>query len=307
MGGLTLAERYFARHGLPLLREKFQPYEARIAAGLVGDGSDCLGFDDELSMDHDWGPGLCLWLAKPDHDEIGQALQREYESLPKTFEGFERSTSEWGGGRVGVFETGAFYRGFLGRLTVPETSFEWLRIPEKNLAACTSGKVFHDPLGEFSGMRQQLLAFYPDDVRIAKIAARCMSAGQSGQYNFLRCLQRQEYFAAQYAETKFCTDMMSLVYLLNRKYAPYYKWMHRGIADLPRMGYFLFGKIAAMTATRDQEEKKSIIDEICAAAIQEIQAEELSDSISRFLVDHGPVVHKKIRDAGLRKLNVWIG
>lgn len=307
MGGLALAQRYFSSYGLPLLREQFQPYEGRIAAGLVGDGSDCLGFDDELSRDHDWGPGFCLWLNKSDHAQIGQALQRAYESLPKTFEGFERCTSEWGDGRVGVFESGAFYRGFLGRPDVPQTLFEWFRIPEKNLAGCTSGKVFHDPLGEFSGIRQQLLAFYPDDVRIAKIAARCMSAGQSGQYNFLRCLQRQEYFAAQYAQTKFCSDIMSLVYLLNRKYTPYYKWMHRGLAGLPRMGRFLFGKIAALAVARDPEEKKSLIDEICAAVIAALQAEGLSESGSRFLVDHGPLVHEKIRDEVLRKLNVWIG
>ena len=63
-----------------------------------------------------------------------------------------------------------------------------------------------------------------------------MSAGQSGQYNFLRSLWRRDYFAAQYAETKFCADIMSLVYLLNRSYAPYYKWLLRGIAGLPILG-----------------------------------------------------------------------
>jgi len=307
MNGLTLAERYFTTCGLPLLRDKFSDYQERIAAGLVGLGSECLSFDDELSRDHDWGPGFCLWLTRTDHEQIGRLLQEEYQKLPQSFAGFERTVSEWGGSRVGVFETGEFYRGFLGRSDAPENLYDWLRIPENSLSICTAGRVFYDPLGEFSGIRQKLLKFFPDDIRIVKIAARCMSAGQSGQYNLLRSLWRRDYFAAQYAETKFCADIMALVYLLNRSYAPYYKWLLRGIAGLPTLGKFMFEKITAIVKSNDHEQKRGIIDDICAAVVGELQHEGLSDSNSRFLVDHGPVVHDKIVDANLRKMDVWLG
>jgi hypothetical protein len=307
LNGLTLAERYFTTYGLPLIRNKFPDFKERIAAGLIGLGSECLGFDDEFSMDHDWGPGFCIWLTQADYDRIGQPLMEEYQRLPRTFEGYERNISEWGGGRVGVFEIGAFYRVFLGRVSAPETLYDWLRLQENNLSACTAGMVFYDPLGEFSGIRQKLLEFYPDDVRIVKIAARCMSAGQSGQYNFTRCLWRRDYFAAQYAETKFCADIMSLVYLLNRRYAPYYKWLLRGIVGLPLLGEFMFEKISAIVKTHDHEQKRLVIDEICAAAIRGLRTEGLSDSTSCFLVDQGPVIHEKIVDTNLRNMNVWIG
>jgi hypothetical protein len=46
---------------------------------------------------------------------------------------------------------------------------------------------------------------------------------QVGQYNFVRSLKRKELFAAHYAEAQFCADVISLVFLLNRKYAPFYK------------------------------------------------------------------------------------
>jgi len=307
LNGLELAERYFRAHGLALINDGFPEYRDRIAAGLVGLGSDCLGFDDEFSRDHDWGPGFCLWLGKADYDRIGSALLEAYNRLPPVFEGFERTTSEWGDRRVGVFETGTFYRRLLGRADAPESLSDWLRLQENNLSVSTSGEVFYDPLGEFSGIRRKLLAFYPDDVRIVKMAARCMVIGQSGQYNYLRSMWRHDYFAAQYAETKFCADVMSLAFLLNRRYAPYYKWLMRGVRQLPLLGSFIFEKISAMVVSGDYEHKQTIMDEICAAMIQALQAEGLSDSASRFLVDHGPVMHEKIVDPALRNLDVWIG
>ncbi|MDA3791128.1 MAG: DUF4037 domain-containing protein [Desulfobacula sp.] len=37
-------------------------------------------------------------------------------------------------------------------------------IPSNNLSICTNGKVFSDPLGEFSDWRNRLLQFYPENV-----------------------------------------------------------------------------------------------------------------------------------------------
>lgn len=307
MHGLDLARRFFDKHGLPLLQSELGGDVDLIAAGLVGDGSECLGFDDRYSTDHDWGPGFCCWLRADDFGRLGQRLGEVYGKLPARFLGYERKISEWGDGRVGVFEIGAFYRGFLGRQGVPVSLADWMRIPEANLAACTSGEVFMDSPGEFSRIRTQLLAYYPEDVRLAKIAARCMSSGQAGQYNFHRSIWRGEYFAAQYAETKFCADMLSLVYLLNRVYAPFYKWVHHGVAKLPKLGSFMARKVDALVISKEYEEKKLIVGEITDAVITEMQREGLSNSESKFLVDHGPGIHDRIENPSLRQMNVWLG
>jgi len=307
MHGLQLARQYYEEVGLPLLQTEFAAELEAIAVGLVGDGSDCLGFDDKFSTDHDWGPGFCCWLRQEDFQVFGERLRAAYARLPTAFLGRERNTSEWGDNRVGVFEIGAFYRGFLGRQGVPASLADWMRLPEANLAACTSGEIFRDPPGEFSRIRAHLLAHYPDDVRLAKIAARCMSAGQAGQYNFHRSIWRGEYYAAQHAETKFCADAMSIVYLLNRRYAPFYKWVHRGLAGLPRLGRFVAQKVNALIASPEYEDKKQLIVEIAEAIVFELQEEGLSDAEGPFLVDHGPRVHARIADPGLRQLNVWVG
>ncbi|MCP4611445.1 MAG: DUF4037 domain-containing protein, partial [Planctomycetes bacterium] len=200
MKGLELCELYFNQIGAPMIADKFGEHQNNIAAGLVGDGSECFGFDDELSRDHDWGPSFCLWLTKKNFETIGLGLQKEVQNLPGEFEGFgPRQESSWGDGRVGVFEIEQFYRKFIGLDHPPETLVEWRRIPEINLAAATNGKVFTDPLGEFTSFRDRLKSFYPEDVRLKKIASRCMTIAQSGQYNYPRCVKREDYVAAQWA------------------------------------------------------------------------------------------------------------
>jgi hypothetical protein len=308
MKGLDLSEQYFQSCGIPMMQEKFGTWTNRIAAGLVGDGSECFGFDDEISRDHDWGPGFCIWLTQTDYDHIGQSLEQALADLPLTFSGFgPRTVSEWGFGRIGVFEIPAFFSTFTGLDHLPDKPDEWLRIPENNLAACTNGKVFYDPLGEFTRWRERLLPFYPEDVRLKKIAARCMTMAQFGQYNFQRCVRRQEMVAARYAETKFAADTISMIFLLNKRYTPFFKWMHRALLSLPRLGEWSHAAVNRLMEPRDFDQKAVIIEQICRKVIDELKHQELSDSESPFLLDHGPVVQRKIQDASLRQRNVWVG
>ena len=308
MKGLTLCERYFNQFGLPMIFEKFSEVSHRIAAGLVGDGSDCFGFDDEISRDHDWGPGFCLWLTTEDYHRFGESLSYQMEMLPKTFLGFgPRMESEWGFGRIGVFEISTFYRNFIGLEKIPATPEEWLYLPEHSLAACTNGKVFYDALGEFSAWREKLLLFYPEDVWLKKIASRCMTMAQFGQYNFVRCIRRKEFVAARYAETKFCADLMSMIYLLNKTYTPFFKWMHRGLADLPKLGKWGYSTVLKLTTINSPQEKAEIIEQICRMIIAELNHLGLSGVKSPFLLDHGPAVQENIKDGSLRNRNVWIG
>ncbi len=289
-----------------MIEEKFGDYRDRIAAGLVGDGSECFGFDDELSLDHDWGPSFCLWLVKQDFEAIGANLQVEVDKLPREFGGYSaRNESAWGSGRVGVFEIGQFYRKFIGIEHPPETLMEWRRIPEINLAAATNGKVFIDPLEEFTSFRNSLKEFYPEDVRLKKIVSRCMTIAQSGQYNYPRCVKREEYVAAQWAETKFITDTISIVFLLNKQFRPFYKWMHKAMKPLPILGDQIHQLVTDLVTTPDYNQKANLMEETSQVLIGQLRQESLSDSTSDFLLDHGPIIQSKIQDNQLKGIDVW--
>ena len=312
MKGLELARQYYFTIGAPMVQQKFPEYQERIAAGLVGMGSECFGFDDEISRDHDWGPTFCLWLTRADYQAFGVRLQAEFENLPKAFAGFSRKESAWGQGRTGVFEIGEFYKQFIGLDHPPESAREWRFIPEVNLATATNGQVFTDPLGEFTTFRARILEFYPEDIRLKKLASRCMTIAQAGQYNYMRCVRRREYVAAHWNEAKFISDLISLVFLLNRAYRPFPKWMHRAMQKLPILGADLYDRLLRLVTFSEgaspqslHEQKASLMEEMCQLVIRELRREGLGDSPSDFLLDHGPVLQSHIQEAQVRTIDVW--
>ena len=306
MKGLELSRLYYEEVCRPVIEREMGELKERIAVGLVGEGSECYGYDDEISRDHDFGPSCCFWLTKEDYGKYGEKLVKVLESLPKSFMSFSAlKMSEWGGGRRGVLNTERFYLKFTGKEYGPETLDEWRIIPETNLSVVTNGSVFYDPLGEFSKIRERLLEYYPEDVRLDKIAARCMKIAQSGQYNLGRCLKRDEFVAARVAEAEFINESIHMIYLLNKKYMPFYKWMHKDMQFLPVLGREIHGMLNQLIDSNNSD-KPDIVEKICSMIISEMKLQGISENKSDFLLDHGPDIQRKISDEKLRNSNPWI-
>ena len=306
MKGMELSRLYYEEVCKPAIEKEAGELTERTAVGLVGEGSECYGYDDEISRDHDFGPSCCFWLTKEDYRTYGGKLREILDSLPKSFMSFPAlKMSEWGGGRRGVLNTESFYRKFTGKENGPETLDEWRMIPETNLSIVTNGSVFSDPLGEFTKIRNRLLEYYPEDIRLDKIASRCMKIAQSGQYNLGRCLKRGEFVAARIAEAEFINESIYMIYLLNKKYMPFYKWMHKDMQFLPILGKEVHNLLNNLISIQNSE-KPETAEKICELIINELKIQGISENKSDFLLDHGPDIQRKISDESLRNSNPWI-
>lgn len=308
MQGLALSKAYYEQCGRPMLEAQFGDVLDRIAVGFAGPGSDRFGFDDDVSRDHECGAGFCLWLTDEDDEAFGFQLTRAYARLPLLFEGVEKApVSPKCAARCGVMTIGEFFRPLTGTDGAPETNEQWLAAPDASLAAAVNGCVFADPLGRFTAIRTQILTGMPEDVRLKKLAARAVTAAQSGQYNYARCIAHGEPAAAMLALAEFVQNACAMIYLLNRRFAPFYKWMLRGMEALPVLGALRAPLSALLTDPAPPEEKEAEIERICGAIAAQLRADGLTRSPSDFLEPHAYEIQRKIQDPALRQLHIMEG
>ncbi len=234
MTGLALSRAYYEAYGKPMIQEQFSDYEDKIAVGLAGEGSDCFGFDDEISRDHDWGPDFCMWITEETERQIGDKLREAYAALPQKFMGYTRAVSARGNQRRGVQTINSFYGRLLGTRDwekMQEHTF-WRSVSDASLAAAVNGEIFYDPQGIFSSVRKQLAAGYPQQIQYLKLAESAARFAQTGQYNYARMLNRGDNITAMMMLGDCLKEAAKLCYYMENQYPPHDKWLVKGLGQL---------------------------------------------------------------------------
>ena len=312
MKGIELARAYYEACGREVLLEQFPQVLPFLAIGLAGSGSECYGYDDELSRDHDFEPAFCIFL--PGEDVVDRRtaflLERAYARLPKEFMGLRRSpVNPVGGSRHGVIRMEEFFRAKTGSPDGGLSPEQWFAVPEYGLLEATNGAVFADNYGQFTAIREKL-RYYPEDVRRKKLAGHLLLMGQAGQYNYSRCAARGETGAAQLAAFEFAQSAIHCIYLLNRVYMPYYKWSFRGLRGIPRLSGLaadLEHLISSGNSPREAEKKATLIEEICAAVAHEVRGQRLADLQSNELEQLAYALNDTVEDHNIRNLHILHG
>ncbi|HEX8564594.1 MAG TPA: DUF4037 domain-containing protein [Pyrinomonadaceae bacterium] len=244
--GLELSRLFYLEAVKPILDADFSGL--RYSAALIGDGSEVLGFDTEMSADHDWGARLMLFLEEGGfvryEKSINDALSRK---LPFKFLGFSTNfglpdLKDNGTQLLEEIESGSVnhrveiltIRGFLldylnFDLRSPIEAADWLTFPEQKLRAITSGAIYHDSLD----LRKSLAQFdyYPHDVWLYLLASGWNRIGQEEHLMGRAGIAGDEIGSAIIA-ARLVRDLMRLCFLMEKRYAPYPKWFGKAFSEL---------------------------------------------------------------------------
>ena len=244
MQGIELSRRFYEEVVRPWL--KTTAPDLQHSAALVGYGSELLGFDDELSKDHNWGPRVHLFVGRGSFDQRARGLVAEFSrAAPTHFLGEpigwrSRPHAPAGGSEaVGAIDHGleihtieATLERLLGIRSVENLSLvQWLAFPEQRLLAFTGGSVFHDDSGLLTQARSAL-AYFPDDVWLYKIACQWRRIAEEQAF-VGRAGQVGDDLGSRVVASRLVGDVMRMAFLLSRRYAPYSKWFGSAFGTLP--------------------------------------------------------------------------
>ncbi|MEG1804889.1 MAG: DUF4037 domain-containing protein [Clostridia bacterium] len=307
MKGIELSRKFYEEFGAKLIADEFKEYENRIAVGIVGRGSECFGFDDDISLDHDFSAGFSMWLTKKDEEQIGFKLMRAYGKLPKEYFGVKvERQSLFGSTKFGVQTIGDFFKNIVGFEEIPTIWQEWFYVPDHAYAESVNGAIFRDDLGEFTNF-QRAIREIPRDIKLKKLAAHLALAAQSGQYNFSRMIKHGEAAGAQLAIAEFVNQVLYVVFSLNNEFLPYYKWRFRALSFLKKFSDITDNLEFLLTSPNDKNTaatKAKIIEEISAKIIEELKIQNLSSSQSDYLENHALSVTSLIKSREISSLHL---
>jgi hypothetical protein len=239
------------------MRKRFPalPYDA----GLIGPGSEVLGFDDERSRDHGWRPRAFIFLSIADMASVGATVESAlHEELPRTFRGFPTLIEEASDVRArAVHSLAGFTKDYLGvDATRSVPMMRWLLIAEHKLVTMIRGEVFHSGRGELEAVRQRL-RYYPTDVWLYLLASQWQRLGQQ-EHLMGRAGDTGDELGSRVLAARLVRDVMRLTFLLEREYAPYDKWFGRAFATL-RSASELTPTLAAALGARSWKECESFL------------------------------------------------
>lgn len=303
---LEICEKYYNEYGKDMLNS-FPDLLPYICVGVCGSGSENFGYDDEFSLDHDAQAGFTVFI--PDESKISSrqafSLERAYNSLPKEFMGLKRQLlSPTGGSRLGIVRLEDFMFSKTGTKDGNLSEYDFLKIPEFYLAEATNGKIFYDGYGQFTKIRQKL-AYMPENARLKKLAGNLILCYQAGVYNFERILKRKDFAGTQLAVYEYCESVIKIIFLLNKKYLPFYKWQFKALRNLEKLNVAdSLEFLISSDNEKNSELKRQVINDINALIINELKSQNLINSDSKNLEKLAYEINNIITDSNIRNLNI---
>lgn len=307
MKGIELSKNYFYDIAYPVIKKDYPQILPLMAVGLVGEGSECFGLDDDISKDHDFGPGFLIWLKEEDKKIHGQNIERILSKIPKKYKGYQREKSSGADKRVGLFSIEEFYFKYTSFKKFPISDIDFLKIPESFLATATNGEVFFDNCKTFTKYRTYLKGFYPEDVLKKKLAAYLAQMAQAGQYNLKRSLQRSDISAVFFAKAEFIEALFGALFLLAKEYMPYYKLRYRYLKKLDYYPKELLKDIEEFEITNDKDKLLYLSEKLSLYIRDILNFRNMTKSKESFLIAQASEIQASIKNPRIRNIHLMKG
>jgi hypothetical protein len=333
--GLDLSREFYAEAVAPILAARYPRLDH--AAGLLGTGSETLGFDTPRSMDHWWGPRVDIFLhsehftpalAEEIHAALGNELPFEFQGYPIHMHEVDRATGSVFMARteqrplnhlVRIITVRGFLTNYLGAqpLDGPLSPAQWLAMPEQHLRTVASGGVWHDAPGDLTRART-LVRWYPDQLWRYLLQAQWRRIAQEEAFPG-RCAEVGDELGSRVVAARLVREIMHLAFLMERHYMPYSKWLGSAFSRLAcaaRLEPLLLGVLAA-ASWPERERRLSGAYELVARLHNDLGLTEyVHDRVSPFFGRPFQVIHadafaaaleRTIHDEGVKRLPRYLG
>jgi hypothetical protein len=331
MKGLDLSQVFYEEAVKPLLESEFP--NLVYSAGLLGWGSDVLGFDTKQSMDHGWGPRFWIFLEEKDYEKyhetldtfLGHNLPTEIRGFPINFERHDDGTlvMQLSDNRplnhgVKMVTIRDYFEEYLTVNPLEKMNpIDWVALPEQQLRSIASARIFHDGLGQLQSV-QEKLSYYPNDVWLYLLSTQWRRIAQEEHF-MGRCGQVGDELGSRVVGSRLVYDIMKLCFLMEKQYAPYIKWFGTGFSQLKSAGILtpILERVFEATSWEDRQEHLVKAYEIVASMQNELGIiEPMKAKVSNFhnrpfLViradDFAEAIYEAIQDEEVLSLPKFLG
>jgi hypothetical protein len=258
---IEISHDFFNQIVRPILEEHFPEESAQSAFGVFGYGSEALKLDDEYSRDHHWGLRIDALMPEQVFQNKREAIMQVLaHNLPESFKGHSLREGHVAGAGLAPDSFEAFLARTVGIKHPPKTYQDWLSLPEEDVMHIINGEVWYDPSGKFTAIRTAFQEYYPEPVRLRRIAHWCRYFSGMGSYALKRAILRNNDFYAITAFGKAIRWGVQLAFMIDRQYYPYDKWLMAFFERLPRL-YKPLGPIVneAVSLTSSWERKLELL------------------------------------------------
>lgn len=269
--GLKLSELFYIEVVKPIVESEFPKLE--YSAGLIGSGSEVLGFDTPQSTDHNRGPRMLLFLSDNDYKRSKDRVWRVLSTkLPYEFKGYPTSFGrpDKYGVRlprkiksgpihhlIEIFTTRSFFEKYLDFDPYQDIKIlDWLRFPEHKLLSIVKGEIFHDDLG-LERIRKKF-HYYPRDLWLYLLSLQWHEISEEEVF-VGRCGDVGDELGSKIITARIVKRLMKLCFLMEKEYAPYSKWFGTAFSRLESSRKLkpLFNEVLSAKTWREREEHLS--------------------------------------------------